>query len=452
MVRHSRSLPRPRRVRPAQRRRQQRAPAWLTDITPPDTGQVVQYAASPDVPRLLLATIGGYSRVSADPPPVAQLWRSTDGGASWRSVDSLSILAGAEVAMPPGGHGLAFVYDPLGQGPAISVSADAGASWRSLPTNSTNDDTVAQEWTWLSSAVAIGSRLYTGGVAPGWGGLQSGAKGFSVSNDSGFTWRSIEMSADPAGEGMITQAITPLDATGSAWLRLSAQGSILSPMGSGLPSRLAIERSNDGGMSWRVLAQTPRVAGELWSARLSTDPVQPGKVCVAVTTNTLSSSGGGALKGRATLAVVGPPAPTPLDVSLFVSGDSGASWSGGVVARLHGVYGGPVPPGVRIGADGSCYLAIAQVGNVIGAPTDIKGALWRLDPGVSTATPVFTMTDRELRMLTLAPGASGESQRLIALTRNSGPGDGQSISCGQNCQTYRDGGIYRLIWEPLPSA
>jgi hypothetical protein len=63
---------------------------------------------------------------------------------------------------------------------------------------------------------------------------------------------------------------------------------------------------------------------------------------------------------------------------------------------------------------------------------------------------VFTMTDRVLRMLFLAPGSSGQSERLIALTRISGPGDGEAISCGQGCETYRDGGFYRLIWEPLP--
>jgi len=55
-------------------------------------------------------------------------------------------------------------------------------------------------------------------------------------------------------------------------------------------------------------------------------------------------------------------------------------------------------------------------------------------------------------MLFLAPDASGAPERLIALTRISGPGDGEPISCGQGCETYRDAGIYRLIWEPLPPA
>jgi hypothetical protein len=51
--------------------------------------------------------------------------------------------------------------------------------------------------------------------------------------------------------------------------------------------------------------------------------------------------------------------------------------------------------------------------------------------------------------LALAPGGSGSAERVIALTRISGPGDGDAESCGPGCTTLHDGGAYRLIWQPL---
>lgn len=422
-------------------------PGW-TDITPPDTRQDAVYAVSPDIPGLIIAIIGGYSQTSAGAPPIAQLWRTTNGGANWRPLDNLSVRAGTQLVMPPGGHGLVFADDPLGNN--IFVSKDSGASWRTLPAMSTSDTAENDEWAWLSGAVAIGSHLYAGGVAPGWSGLESGATGFSISDNDGFTWRPLETTPDSAGSGMITQAIAPLDASGATWLRLVARGGTLSPMGSDLTPRIAIERSTDGGVTWTALAQQPHIAGYLIGAQLSADPTHPGHVCASLTSNALSTPTGSASRGGAAILVHGSPPPRPLDISLFATSDRGASWRGDVTVKLRKVYGWAVAPGVRMSADGSCYLAIFQVDSIEGPPTGAKGTLWRLTPDASAAATVFTFFDRQLRGLFLAPGSSGAPERFIALTRISGPGDGETISCGQGCYTYRDAGIYRLIWEPAP--
>ena len=107
---------------------------------------------------------------------------------------------------------------------------------------------------------------------------------------------------------------------------------------------------------------------------------------------------------------------------------------------------------MQLGADGACYLATRQFNNLIGPPVNDQATLWRLFPGAATPTTVFRMTDRGILSLALSPGDTAGGARIIALTRISGPNDGQQISCGSGCTTYRDGGIYRLIAEPLPPA
>lgn len=428
-------------------------PSGWTDITPPDSRQLARYVVSPDTPGLMLASIGGYTSVSAAPPLPAQLWRSRDGGASWQSLDNLHPPSGFGLLMPLGGHGLVFAQDPL-KG-ALSMSDDAGTTWRTIYTTNPNAHGPVDEWTWLSGAVAIGGRLYAGGVAPGWGGMSAGTSRFAVSDDHGLTWRVIEASADPAGPNTITQAIAPLDATGATWLRLISDGS-------GPSTHAAVERSSDGGVTWRVLSPSLPAAVGLMQARFSTDTAHPGRVCAALTTwdittdsaaNPTATPTTSAFRGGAALAAApAPPAPMPKDIALLVSDDGGATWRGGVVLALRRYYGGVVAPGAWMAADGSCAVATSQVGDMFSPKTSEKTTLWRLSAGATTVTAMLTMTDRGVLNVFHAPGGSGASERLIMLTRIPGPHDGQEISCGQGCTTYRDDGAYRLIWEPLPPA
>lgn len=408
-------------------------PSGWTDITPPDEGQSAQYAVSPDIPGLIIATIGGRAQASADPPPAARLWRSEDGGASWQSLDSLSPRSGSSLIMPPGGHGLVISVDILDA--SVSVSRDEGTTWRTMSLDTSNPGTPPQV-NWLEGAVALHGRLYTSNGRP-----------FSVSGDFGLTWRTIESGANPAGIGLSGDAIAPLDANGSSWLRLTSSD---------------FERSDDGGATWRIVAQhTPGPGGRVFSGQIATSAGHPGRVCAALAVRDDTSV---TIAPTVTPAYTAPPQPTvspgqqaavswpppdQKDVALLASDDDGATWHGGVVEALRRDFGGAVQPGVQMSADGSCYLAAYQQGNPFGLGADVLATLWRLAPGAAQPVAQWAMAGRVVESLALAPGGPGAGERVIALTRISGPGDGDSESCGPGCTTLHDGGFYRLIWQPL---
>ena len=421
-------------------------PTGWTDITPPDTGQITHYAISPDIPGLILAVIGGHTQASADPPATARLWRSTDGGASWELLDSLSVRTSVALDMPAGGHGLVFAVDQLANN--VFVSANAGTTWRSLPTSMQPG---ASPQGWPFSAVVVAGRLYAGGITAGFGGMPTGTSRFVVSDDHGQTWRTVEASADPAGANMTTDAIAPLDTRGSAWLRLVSNGY-------GYATQYAVERSDDGGVSWRILSRSLPLSGNVVDGSLAVSAAHPGRVCAALTTwdNTpttetpLPTPNAAALTAQAGQLPISYPPPRPLDVWLLASDDSGQTWHGARVLALRRYFGGVVGPGVSMSADGACSLATSQAGGPFGQSSALAN-LWRLAPGATQPTALWTMTDRSLLNLFLAPGSAGGGERIIALTRIAGPHDGQTISCGPGCQTMRDDGSYRLIWQPLPS-
>ncbi|HEX5572075.1 MAG TPA: hypothetical protein VFX31_11835, partial [Ktedonobacterales bacterium] len=100
-------------------------------------------------------------------------------------------------------------------------------------------------------------------------------------------------------------------------------------------------------------------------------------------------------------------------------------------------------------ADGSCYLATDQQNSPFDVGPDVLATLWRLAPGAAQPVAQWAMAGRLVMSLALAPGGAGKPERVIALTRISGPGDGESESCGPGCTTLRDAGAYRLIWQPL---
>ncbi|HEX2349167.1 MAG TPA: sialidase family protein [Ktedonobacterales bacterium] len=419
-------------------------PSGWTDITPPDSGQRAQYAVSPDIPGLIIATIGGRAQTSADPPPAARLWRSVDGGASWQSLDSLSPRSGSSLIMPPGGHGLVISVDVLDA--SVSISRDEGMSWRTVPVNTIsetlNPPTLID---WLSGAVGLNGRLYT-----------SSGRFFSVSDDGGLTWRTIETDADPTVTRQFRAAIAPLDSSGASWLRFGSK-----PNATNTP--VVVERSDDGGTTWRIIAPPlPITTTVMYSARLATSGVHPGRVCAAVTVN--DSAPNVAAPPTVTPASTAPPQPSvspgtqgavsypaPLDkdVVLLTSDDDGATWHGGVVEALRRRFGGAVPPGVQMSADGSCYLATQQQSSPFDVGVDVLATLWRLAPGAAQPVAQWAMAGRLVQFLALAPNGAGAGERVIALTRISGPGDGDSVSCGPGCTTLHDGGFYRLIWQPL---
>lgn len=424
-------------------------PGW-TDITPPDSGQVAVYAVSSDVPGLILADIGSRSDMSVSPPGAASLWRSTDGGATWTTLNSISPDAGTALAMPSGGHGLVFAQGLL-RSDSLYVSDNAGTTWRILHQITPAAPVIKYEIDWLSGAVVVGSRLYAAGVAPGWGGLAAGTSRFSVSEDGGHVWRPVESQPDPAGAQARTLSIAPLDATGLTWLRISAVESAYSDMGANSPPRVIYERSHDGGLTWTVVSTAPADTTVLRNAQLATNPHHPKTICATFTTTVVGPGAGSAFNGGAARAAPGEPPPPPLDIALYASSDSGATWRGGVVARIRRAYGNAVAPGVSMSADGSCYLATSVTDSLTGRPASVRGTLWRLAPGESTPKQVFSMTDRGLLNLFLAPRASGSAGEIVALARISGPGDGDPMACGHGCQTTRDGGVYRLITMPAPT-
>ena len=408
-------------------------PSGWTDITPPDSGQSAQYAVSPDIPGLIVATIGGRAQASASPPPDARLWRSEDGGETWQALDSLTPRSGSSLYMPPGGHGLVISLDILET--SVSVSRDKGSTWRTKSINLSGNETAADLMNVFASAVAIGWRLYS-----------SGGGHFSVSDDGGLTWRTIE--SNSFGFGTPSAVIAPLGVSGSSWLRLAQN---------------AVERSDDGGATWRIVSQQLPVAnGSVFNAQFSVSAAHPRRVCLAMTVEDYDPNAAAA--PTVTPASTAPPQPTvspgkqaavsfpgpqQKDVALLASDDGGQTWHGGVVEALRRFYGGAVQPGAQMSTDGSCYLATSQAGNPFGIGAYALATLWRLAPGATQPQAQWAMAGRGLLYLALTPGGPGSAERVVALTRISGPGDGDAESCGPGCTTLHDGGAYRLIWQPL---
>lgn len=413
-------------------------PAGWQTRTPPTGEQFASYAVSPDVPGLIVACIGDQTpHVSAGKMGPAHIWRSRDGGRHWQQLPS-PLTAGCSLTMPPGGSGMIFASDPLGQG-AISVSRDGGDTWRQIATpiqapNAQRGDPFAL----LGHTVYRDGRLY---------GL--GATILSVSDDDGATWTPQESSPDP----LVKQSYVPLSLAADysapkAWFRVLGRGpnAMEQNAASAAASSAAyLQHSADDGRTWTTLSPTGPTGApysyQRGSLSIATTPSHPGRVCAAfaAAVGQLTRASAAAHPAGAALAALGavpaitlgPPYREPLDVAIEASSDGGHTWTGGTI--VHHQHNEGSAGGAAMDQQGNCFLADNAPGSgAAGTPTS-DATIWRLRPGQTAAEPAYTIPGRSAQSLGVSPSGEGQSAQLLAVVETPQP----PIICqGDVCPPY----------------
>lgn len=370
------------------------APSNWHDASPPASGPVVSYAASPDVPGLIVACIGDRAgNQSASPMGLATLWRTRDAGAHWQPLGIHTFRAGCELTLPRGGHGTLFAYNlyaPTPDQESLMVSHDAGDTWQTVATNSdagngTGPDLVRARFDAIAGAVYRDGTLYAA-AQPQLDGLGSEATPvFAASHDDGRTWAPVESAPDAlVRQGFLPLGLAPDYSTPQGWLRLMAPD-YPAPSAQLPTSPSILQRSDDGGRTWRIVARIGPASTNFGTSEdgiaLLTSPDHPGRVC-ALLDPIGSGSGSGSASSAAAAAThpapaawpvvgaygvrpvnglhqtfAGPPAPIPHSTVLAASDDGGAVWSAWVVGQHQRDYGGAVQPGLAMDARGACYVA-----------------------------------------------------------------------------------------------
>lgn len=430
-------------------------PGGWHEVTAPTSSTIASYAVSPDVPGLIVACIGSPGHVSADPPGPATLWRTRDGGASWQQLSSDGYVAGCQVAMPTGGHGLVFALNTLGT-QMIQVSTDGGDSWRTLTMRYSGEDGGIQaEFAQLAGAVHRDGALYAAGLATGQGDNGASMSMFSASRDDGQTWRRIEAAPDPLlRQGYTVQAIAADYRSPGAWFR------VIAPSYGAGNAPATLEHSSDGGMTWSVLGTFGPNGLYYGQGRVSlvTSPVRPTRLCVGLEPDMTtaqpdtSPSPEGNIQYNAHGGILaGPPYLPPRDVALMGSDDGGLHWSGASLYGKGQSNGRMVPPGAAMDAHGNCYLAgtTSQLGYA-NAVQD-TATIWRLAPGSATPQVMASFARLVMGAFAVAPAGNTSAARLVAVAVVFGHGNTEGQSCGPGCvKEYAGPDTPHLIWANAP--
>ena len=433
-------------------------PTGWHDITP-SSQTLATYAISPDVPGLIFACIGAPSHVSADPPGPAVLWRTRDGGASWQQLNRDGYVGGCQVAMPAGGHGLVFALNMLGN-EMLQVSANGGDSWRTLTLHySEAYGGIQAEFALLAGAVYRDGALYAAGVATGQNDNGASMSTFSASNDDGLTWRAIEAVRDPLlKQGYIVQAIAADYRAPGAWFRLMA------PSYGGGNAPVTLEHSINGGVTWTVVDTfgPNGIYYDRGRATLATSPTAPGRLCVGLEPDMITAQPQlTPSPGTSTTSMyhevysvirMGPPYMPPRAVALMGSDDGGLHWSGATVANHTSDYGGMVPPGVAMGAHGTCYLAGTVSHFASSDKNQYAATIWRLVPNASAPEVVAALSQVGMNTLAVVPGSGAHDERLIADLLTISHTDTRTEPCGPGCTAYQYPGpdTPHLVWANVP--
>ncbi|UXI66291.1 sialidase family protein [Tahibacter amnicola] len=219
------------------------------------------------------------------------LWRSTDGGASWRPLtDGLASLAIGSIAVAPGPHAVnhGTIYIGTGEGNVSGDSYGGVGVYKSTDSGRTWQGPFGQEH-FLASAIsaividrANPQHLIAGTTFGQFGGLATFspyflAPGLFASHDGGITWQRLPTQApfDDVST-LIQDPVTP-----TTWW--------IANMGFGQPDTGGLQRSTDNGVTWHQVfgkAQgLPTLAevspGRIWITGSDPGNAQPSVLYVA---------------------------------------------------------------------------------------------------------------------------------------------------------------------------
>ncbi|HEY0781490.1 MAG TPA: hypothetical protein VGE98_03480, partial [Thermoanaerobaculia bacterium] len=156
------------------------------------------------------------------------LWRSTNGGATWRTVRSARPFAITSLAVDP--HRADVLYAG-GQEQGVLRSQDGGVHWRPLLRQSALGERAVQHLAVDPSA----PRLYAGT-----------SDGLLLSRDGGTTWNDADASGPAPGTGQVTAIALDPDTPGTVYVATRRDDY-------STPTVAALWKSDDAGASWTRL-------------------------------------------------------------------------------------------------------------------------------------------------------------------------------------------------------
>lgn len=261
------------------------AAGWQT-IMPPWHGAATdrsleRYVVSQDVPGLIVACTGqSTTPLNQGLSGTAHLWHSRDGGAHWQALAATISLGGcADVSMITGGSGLLVTSGTIVAGAGtgtILVSPDAGDTWTTVSSYFPHE-LAANRLVAMQQAVYRDGRLYASLIFNA-----AISRLFSVSDDNGVTWTTLEQVPPPAADAIpvVTEHFAPDYRAPHAWFRYALHG----PHNFALPHYTTLDRSTDDGRTWTPLTRLDAGAADLpqYGRPLATSPQQPSRLCVGL--------------------------------------------------------------------------------------------------------------------------------------------------------------------------
>ena len=183
--------------------------------------------------------------MSAGPGPASTIWRTVDGGASWRQVALNGYPEGFwdSIAFWDARNGIVF-GDPVNGKFQVYVTADGGATWRELA--ATGLESQKDEGAFAASGTAVtvsgagDAWIATGGAA---------AARVLHSSDRGATWRAASLPIPAAAPGKGIFSVGFSDARNG----MAVGGDYKLPTLAGVNGA----RTEDGGATWHAVSVLP---------------------------------------------------------------------------------------------------------------------------------------------------------------------------------------------------
>jgi hypothetical protein len=352
-------------------------------ITPPWHGAATsnsfgQYVVSQDVPGLIVACYGQ----STSPPNqelsgTARLWRSRDDGAHWQtlattiplgSCAALTMIMGSGLLVTPGSN-----LAGSGSG-TLLVSPDAGDTWKTV-SRYLPHEIAANRFTAMQQAVYRDGRLYASLI---FNAVIS--RLFSVSDDDGETWTTLEQVPTPAPDEIpvVTEHFAPDYRAPHAWFRYALHG----PFNFALPHYTTLDHSTDDGRTWTTLTWLDAGAAGLpqYGRPLVTSPQEPSRLCVGL---------------NVSVNLPGDQLPVD-DLVLGASDDAGVTWHYTRISHIQedGRFGDPYP---LMDAEGNCYTSVFPLsgGSAGGRSASADSTFLRLAPGGGAQPQVVAARARQ---------------------------------------------------------